>query len=124
MPKYFSGEKPLPHQVVRLNASEINSNAISEVFAKFNSVSLSIAHKGLHDSSLGYLVHVKKLDEGYLIFNITGESELGATNDVSLCVILKHVCGQEYSKDVKLIFQRNRNNIGNNRNPEFFTAAS
>ncbi len=123
MPKYFSGGKPLPHQVVRLKASEINSSAISEVFSKFNSVSLSIAHEGLHDSSLGYLVHVKKLDEGYLIFNIAGESEIGATNDVSLCVILKHVCGQEYSKDVKLIFQRNRNNIGNNRNPEFFTTA-
>lgn len=122
MPKYFSGEKPLPYKLVRLKASEITCDAINKIFSVDDSVSLSLIHDGLHNSSLGYLVHIKKSDGGgFLISNITGEAELVATNDASLCVILKHVCGQEYSKDVKQMFQRNRNNIGANRNQEFFT---
>lgn len=118
MPKYFSGEKPLPYNLLTIKAACITPKIIEDAFAQHDTISISIIHDGLHENSLGYIVHVKKIEGGFLISNIAGENELGVTNMSSLCTVLEHVSAQKYSKEVQKIFQKNRNNIGASYNSE------
>lgn len=121
MPKYFSDEKALRYTLFSITTAQINSKIIDDAFYKSNQLSISIVPDGLHSSSLGYVVHIKKINDTYLISNIVDENELSATDTDSLCTVLKHICGHEYSKHVQQIFQKNRNNIGSTANSDFFT---
>lgn len=112
MPLTFTGTREIPFPQYRLPAGNITDASVREVLTGRDAVSISVTWDFLSDNSLGYIIHVLRTDDGFLIQNLDGTAEVTAIGEDAVAAVLRHVSGIEYSALVQDLFFAKRNAVG------------
>lgn len=101
MPKYFSDERPLPYERVDCCVTTLNRQFVEERFTENDAVTFCLSLPGLPESCLGYLVHVRRLRDGFEIVDMTARPLLRVESLDGVVKMLMHAAGIEIDDEIR-----------------------
>lgn len=112
MPKYFPDERPLPYEKVLWRLDQISVARVEAIFQSGDSASFCLRLPGLPESSLGYVVNIRKSGKAFEVKDITDKTLTSLSDAAEIVAFLKHASGLEMNDSFREQLLRTRDASG------------